>query len=69
MAAAPMPLTSGPGTEPAQVPAVQQAARGPEAPILSGGLGTQESWLGSNKYILLAILLVAAVVGAIAWLR
>jgi hypothetical protein len=36
---------------------------------LSGGLGTQESWLGSTKYILGAILLVAAVAGLIAWLR
>ena len=35
----------------------------------SGGLGTSESWLGKNKYILGAILVIAGVVAAIVWLR
>jgi len=35
----------------------------------TGGLGTSESWLSANKYILGAILLIAGVVAAVAWLR
>ena len=35
----------------------------------SGGLGTSESWLGKNKYILGAILVIAGVVAGIVWLR
>jgi hypothetical protein len=35
----------------------------------SGGLGTSESLLGKNKYILGAILVIAGVVAAIVWLR
>jgi hypothetical protein len=34
-----------------------------------GGLGTSESWLGKNKYILGAILVIAGVVAGIVWLR
>jgi hypothetical protein len=60
--------TSSPVAQPSQGIAVQAAIPRPEVPILSGGLG-QESWLGANKYILGAILLIAAVVGAIVWLR
>jgi hypothetical protein len=67
-AAAPTQSASRPIAVPAQAPARQEAVRVPEAPILSGGLGTQGSWLGSNWYILGAIL-VAAAVAAIAWLR
>src|SRR5580692_1287421 len=33
----------------------------------SGGLGTSESWLGKNKYILGAILVIAGVVAGIVW--
>jgi len=69
MAAAPTQLTSSPIAEPSQAPAMRETVRELEAPILSGGLEMQESWLGSNKYIVAAILLVAAVVAAIAWLR
>jgi len=32
-------------------------------------LGTSESWLGKNKYILGAILVIAGVVAGIVWLR
>jgi hypothetical protein len=69
MAAAPTQSVSSPLVVPAQPPAMPEAVRVPEAPILSGGLEAQESWLGSNKYILGAILLVAALLAGIAWLR
>jgi hypothetical protein len=69
MAAAPTQVTNSPIAEPSQAPAMQEAVRVPEAPILSGGLETQESWLGANKYILGAILMIAAVLAGIAWLR
>jgi hypothetical protein len=41
----------------------------PAGPNFSGGLGTSESWLSRNKYVLGTILVIAAVVAAIAWLR
>jgi hypothetical protein len=57
-----------PGT-PVLVEPVRQAQNRPAAPNFSGGLGTSESWLSRNKYVLGTILLIAAVAAAIAWLR
>lgn len=39
------------------------------APILTGGLAPSESWFAANKYIVGAVLVVAAIVGAILLLR
>lgn len=35
----------------------------------TGGLGTSESWFAANKYVLGAILVIAAVVAAVVWLH
>ncbi|HEY6337013.1 MAG TPA: GAF domain-containing protein [Candidatus Sulfotelmatobacter sp.] len=51
------------------VAAVRAVDPNPASLNFTGGLGTSESWLGANKYILLAILVIAGVVAAIAWLR
>jgi hypothetical protein len=47
----------------------RSAQNRPAGPNFSGGLGTSESWLSRNKYVLGTILVIAAVVAAIAWLR
>jgi hypothetical protein len=48
---------------------VQEIAQNPASLNFSGGLGSSESWLAANKYILGAILVIAAVVAGIVWLR
>ncbi len=48
---------------------VREIPQNPASLNFSGGLGTSESWLGANKYILGAILVIAAVVAGIVWLR
>jgi hypothetical protein len=53
----------------AGVEPVREIAQHPASLNFSGGLGTSESWLGANKYILGAILVIAAVVVGIVWLR
>jgi hypothetical protein len=53
----------------APVESAKPARNAPEIPNFSGGLGGSESWLAANKYVLGAILVIAAVVAAIAWLR
>ena len=53
----------------ARAESVREALQQPATPNFSGGLGTSQSWLGANKYILGAILVIAAVVAAIAWFR
>jgi hypothetical protein len=50
-------------------PAVRQAQNRLATPNFSGGLGTSESWLSRNKYVVGTILLIAAVLAAVAWLR
>jgi hypothetical protein len=47
----------------------RHAQNRPAGPNFSGGLGTSESWLSRNKYVLGTILAIAAVVAAVAWLR
>ncbi len=54
---------------PVLVEPVRQARENPASPNFSGGLGTSESWLARNKYVLGAILLIAALLAAVAWLR
>jgi hypothetical protein len=53
----------------AAVEPVREIPQNPAALNFSGGLGSSESWLGANKYILGAILVIAAVVAGIVWLR
>jgi GAF domain-containing protein len=53
----------------ATVEPVREIPQNPASFDFSGGLGTSESWLGKNKYILGAILVIAAVVAGIVWLR
>jgi hypothetical protein len=53
----------------AAVEPVREIAQNPASLNFSGGLGSSESWLGANKYILGAILVIAAVVAGIVWLR
>ena len=48
---------------------VREIPQNPASLNFSGGLGASESWLGRNKYILGAILVIAAVVAGIVWLR
>ena len=48
---------------------VREIPQNPASLDFSGGLGTSESWLGANKYILGAILVIAAVVAGIVLLR
>jgi GAF domain len=48
---------------------VREIPQNPASFDFSGGLGTSESWLGKNKYILGAILVIATVVAGIVWLR
>jgi GAF domain len=48
---------------------VREIAQHPASLNFSGGLGTSESWFAANKYILGAILVIAAVVAGIVWLR
>jgi hypothetical protein len=48
---------------------VREIPQNPESLNFSGGLGTSESWLGKNKYILGTILVIAAVVAGIVLLR
>jgi len=50
-------------------PAVRHAENRLATPNFSGGLGTSESWLSRNKYVVGTILLIAAVLAAVAWLR
>lgn len=52
-----------------EAPRVKSFESAPPLPVFSAGIGSSESWLSSNKYIVLAILAVAAVVAAIVWLR
>jgi hypothetical protein len=78
---APLPAPSGEisslaSAKPAEVPEgkaavepVREIAQNPASLNFSGGLGSSESWLGANKYILGAILVIAAVVAGIVWLR
>jgi len=78
---APVPAPSGEisglaSAKPAEVPEgkaavepVREIAQNPASLNFSGGLGSSESWLGANKYILGAILVIAAVVAGIVWLR
>jgi len=49
--------------------AIREIPQNPASLNFSGGLGTSESWLGANKYIMGAILVIAAVVAGIVWLR
>lgn len=53
----------------AAIEPVPEIPQNPASLNFSGGLGTSESWLGANKYILGAILVIAAVVAGIVWLR
>jgi hypothetical protein len=53
----------------AAVEPVREVPQNPASFDFSGGLGASESWLGRNKYILGAILVIAAVVAGIVWLR
>ena len=57
------------GEAKAGVEPVREIAQNPASLDFSGGLGRSESWLGANKYILGAILVIAAVVAGIVWLR
>jgi hypothetical protein len=57
-----------PVVEPVVEP-VREIPQNPESLNFSGGLGTSESWLGKNKYILGTILVIAAVVAGIVLLR
>jgi hypothetical protein len=78
---APVPAPSGEisslaSAKPAEVPEgkaavepVREIAQNPASLNFSGGLGSSESWLAANKYILGAILVIAAVVAGIVWLR
>jgi hypothetical protein len=80
-ASAPVPapsveISSLASAKPAEVPEgkaavepVREIAQNPASLNFSGGLGSSESWLGANKYILGAILVIAAVVAGIVWLR
>jgi hypothetical protein len=47
----------------------EPVASATDMPILSAGIGHSQSWLSANKYILGALVLVAAVVAAIVYLR
>jgi hypothetical protein len=60
--------TVEPVIEPVVEP-VREIPQNPESLNFSGGLGTSESWLGKNKYILGTILVIAAVVAGIVLLR
>jgi len=78
-----VPASTAPGEISGQAPGMAAAVVEPEATVepvgeipqnpaslnFSGGLGTSESWLGANKYILGAILVIAAVVAGIVWLK
>src|ERR1700722_1310493 len=78
---APVPAPSGEissltSAKPAEAPEgkaavepVREIAQNPASLNFSGGLGSSESWLAANKYILGAILVIAAVVAGIVWLR
>jgi hypothetical protein len=48
---------------------VREIPQNPASLDFSGGLGTSESWFAANKYILGVILVIAAVVAGIVWLR
>jgi hypothetical protein len=48
---------------------VREIPQNPASLDFSGGLGTSESWFAANKYILGAILVIAAMVAGIVWLR
>jgi hypothetical protein len=37
--------------------------------VFSGGLESSQSWFAANKYVFLALVVVAAVVAAIVWMR
>ncbi|MGB7600148.1 MAG: GAF domain-containing protein [Candidatus Sulfotelmatobacter sp.] len=64
LAATPLPSSSDVGAgAPAAAPSSNDAA-----PFLSSALQS-ESWFVSNKYVLMALFVVAIVIGAIAWLR
>jgi hypothetical protein len=60
--------TVAPVIEPVVEP-VREIPQNPASLNFSGGLGTSESWLSKNKYILGAILVIAAVVAGIVLLR
>lgn len=60
--------TVAPVVEPVVEP-VREIPQNPASLNFSGGPGTSESWLGKNKYILGTILVIAAVVAGIVWLR
>ena len=55
----------------AQAPSTPAASEktGNQSPLFGAGLGTSQSWFSANKYILGALLVVAAVVTAILLLR
>jgi hypothetical protein len=78
---APVPAPSGDvsshaSAKPVEIPEtkavvepVREIPQNPASLNFSGGLGSSESWLGANKYILGAILVIAVVVAGIVCLR
>ena len=70
----PPPLPAKPVVSPAASDAAPERAEEPaqtQQPevVFSGGLESSQSWFAANKYVFLALVVVAAVVAAIVWMR
>lgn len=63
-----VPLSAASSQPPPEIPTEGAAVPDLSAAFLSSALPT-ESWLSSNRYILLALVIVAAIVGMIGWLH
>ena len=61
-------LANTPPSEPALLDLSPAPVPEDSMPFLSATLQS-ESWFSANKYVLAALLLVAVVIGAVAWLR
>ncbi|MGO9083719.1 MAG: GAF domain-containing protein [Terriglobales bacterium] len=70
----PSPAAPEPALSSAASGAVPERAEEPSQPpqpevVFSAGLESSQSWFARNKYVFLALLVVAAVVAAVVWLR
>jgi len=66
---APVPVPSPATSDAAPEKAAEPSQTPPPEVVFSGGLESSQSWFARNKYVFLALLVVASVVAGIVWMR